>query len=62
MKARIHPTAVIDPGARLAADVEVGPYSVIGDRVEVGEGTWIGPRRVLAAIPRRPSCTSWPRA
>ena len=26
----IHPTAVIDPGAELAADVRVGPYSVIG--------------------------------
>ena len=27
--ARIHPTAVIDPAARLADDVAVGPYAVI---------------------------------
>src|SRR6185295_11957874 len=47
MNARIHPTAVVAAGARLAADVEVGPYSVIGDNVEVGEGTWIGAHVVL---------------
>lgn len=34
----IHPTAIISPKAELAADVEVGPYCVIGDGVELGEG------------------------
>ena len=34
-------------GARLRADVEVGPYSVIGEHVEVGEGSWIGSHVVL---------------
>jgi UDP-N-acetylglucosamine acyltransferase len=29
--ARIHPTAVVDPGAKLADDVELGPYTVVGD-------------------------------
>lgn len=37
----IHPTAIIDPTARLAADVEVGPWTVIGPRVEIAEGTKI---------------------
>jgi UDP-N-acetylglucosamine acyltransferase len=32
---RIHPTAVIDPRAKLADDVEVGPYCVIGEGVEL---------------------------
>ena len=41
--AGIHPTAVIDPGATLAADVEVGAYAVIGAEVEIGGGTVIGP-------------------
>ena len=36
--AKIHPTAIIDPGARLGADCEIGPYSVIGEHVELGEG------------------------
>ena len=43
----IHPTAIIDPGAKLGRDVAVGPYSVIGAKVEVGEGTWIGSHVVL---------------
>jgi len=47
MKNKIHPTAIVDPGAKLAADVEVGPYSVIGEHVEVGEASWIGAHVVL---------------
>src|SRR5262245_23707621 len=34
----IHPTAVIDPEASLASDVQVGPYAVIDGPVEVGPG------------------------
>lgn len=33
---RVHPTAVVDPRAKLADDVEVGPYSVIGPHVTMG--------------------------
>jgi UDP-N-acetylglucosamine acyltransferase len=47
MSARVHPTAIVDPGARLAAGVEVGAYSIIGAKVEIGEGTWIGAHVVL---------------
>lgn len=39
---KIHPTAVVDPRARLAADVEVGPYAVIDGEVSVDAGSWIG--------------------
>lgn len=39
MGARIHPTAVVDPGAYLADTVVVGPFCVIGDDVHIGEGT-----------------------
>ena len=38
----IHPTAVVDPGARLAEDVEVGAYAVIGAGVEIGDKVRIG--------------------
>jgi UDP-N-acetylglucosamine acyltransferase len=34
----IHPTAIVDPGARLGAGVKVGPYCVIGAHVQVGDG------------------------
>lgn len=36
---KVHPTAVVDPKAELADDVEVGPYCVVGPRVKVGAGT-----------------------
>ena len=49
---RIDPTARIDDGARLAADVQVGAYSVIGAEVEVGAGTTIGPHVVVAGPTR----------
>lgn len=37
MNVRIHPTAVVDPAARLGADVSVGPYCVIGPDVTLGD-------------------------
>ncbi len=43
----IHPTAIVDPGAALAATVTVGPYAVIGAGVKVGEGTTIGAHAVI---------------
>ena len=43
----IHSTAVIDSGAELAADVRVGPYTVIGPDVVVGAGTEIGSHVVI---------------
>ncbi|MDR5906337.1 acyl-ACP--UDP-N-acetylglucosamine O-acyltransferase [Franzmannia qiaohouensis] len=43
----IHPTALVDPAARLADDVEVGPFSVIGADVEIGPGSQIGPHVVV---------------
>lgn len=38
----IHPTAVVDPSAELAADVEVGPFAVIGAGVRIGPGSQVG--------------------
>jgi UDP-N-acetylglucosamine acyltransferase len=43
----IHATAIIDPTAKIAKNVEIGPYTIIGPNVEVGEGTWIGPHVVI---------------
>jgi UDP-N-acetylglucosamine acyltransferase len=45
--ARIHPTALVDPGAELADTVEVGPYAIVGAHVIVGAGTRIGPHAVV---------------
>lgn len=43
MPSRIHPSAVIDPAARLAPDITVGPCTVIDGPVEIGAGSKIGP-------------------
>ena len=34
-----HPTAIIDPKAKLDDDVTIGPYCVIGSEVKIGSGT-----------------------
>lgn len=38
----IHPTAIVDPKARLGAGVQVGPYAVITAGVELGDGCRVG--------------------
>jgi len=43
----IHPSAIIDPAARLAEDVEVGAFSMVGAHVHIGRGTRIGPHAVI---------------
>jgi len=43
----IHPTALVDGGAQLGRDVEVGPYAVIGPKVTVGDGSQIGAHAVV---------------
>lgn len=44
---KIHPTAIIADGAKLAADVEVGPYSIVSSQSEVGSGCKIGTHVIL---------------
>jgi UDP-N-acetylglucosamine acyltransferase len=43
----IHPTAIVDPGAELADDVQVGPYALIGAGVRIGAGSRIGGHSTL---------------
>ncbi|MET0336025.1 MAG: acyl-ACP--UDP-N-acetylglucosamine O-acyltransferase [Rhizobacter sp.] len=45
--AKIHPTAIVDAGAKLADSVTVGPYAIVGPEVTIGEGTSIGPHCVI---------------
>ncbi len=37
----IHPTAVVDDGAHIGANVTIGPYSIVGARVELAEGVTV---------------------
>lgn len=48
----IHPTAIVDPRAKLGANVSVGAYTVIDADVEVGDGTRIGHHNVITGHTR----------
>jgi len=51
----IDPRAIIDPKAELAADVHIGPFSIIGSDVVIGAGTRVGPHVVING-PARIGC------
>jgi UDP-N-acetylglucosamine acyltransferase len=38
----IHPSAVVDPSARIGTGVAIGAFAVIGAGVEIGDGTTVG--------------------
>ena len=43
----VHEQAIVDPGASLAEDVRVGPWTYIGPDVEIGPGCVIEPHVVI---------------
>lgn len=43
----IHPSAIVDPAARIDSTVEVGPYSIIGADVEIAGNTTIGSHVII---------------
>ncbi len=48
----IHETAIVYGGANLASDVTIGPYSIVGEHVEIGAGTEIGAHAVITGHTR----------
>ena len=44
---RVHPTALVDPGAELGADVEVGAWAIVGPGCVLGDGCVVAPRATL---------------
>lgn len=51
----IHSHAIIDPSAKIADGVSIGPFSVIGAEVEIGSGSVIGSHVVIEG-PTRIGC------
>lgn len=49
---RIHPTAIVDPAARIAENAAIGPYCVVGAGVEIGEGAELVAQVSVAAAGR----------
>lgn len=46
----IHETAIVQAGAQIDENVEIGPYAIIGENVSIGAGTTIGPHAVIEGI------------
>lgn len=44
---QIHPTAIVSPKAKLAEDVVIEAYSIIGQDVTIGSGSVIGPHVII---------------
>jgi UDP-N-acetylglucosamine acyltransferase len=44
---KIHSTAIVDKKAKLAGDIEVGPYAIIGPNTEIRKGAIIGARATI---------------
>jgi UDP-N-acetylglucosamine acyltransferase len=44
---RIHPSALVDPAARIGAGVAIGPFSIVGPEVTLGDGAVVGAHAVL---------------
>lgn len=53
----IHATAIIDPSAIIACDVQIGPYSIVGADVELGRGSKIE-SHVVVKGPTRIGCNN----
>jgi len=39
MAVSVHPTAIVEPGAQLGTDLEIGAYAFVGAGVQLGDGT-----------------------
>lgn len=44
---KIHPTAIVAEGAKLAVDVEIGPFSIVSAEAEIGAGCVLGAHVIL---------------
>ncbi len=50
MKSKIHRTAIIDPKAKVDANVEIGPFCVVNKGVHIGKGTRLVSHVVVEGI------------
>ena len=44
------PLAYVHPGAKIAKNVVVEPFTTIDNNVEIGEGTWVGPNVTIMEV------------
>src|SRR5712672_2928485 len=47
--AKIHPTAIVDPNAKIGTAVQIGPFSIVGPDVTIGDNTIVQSHVVIEA-------------
>ncbi|MBD3764974.1 MAG: acyl-ACP--UDP-N-acetylglucosamine O-acyltransferase [Rhodobacterales bacterium] len=63
MDTRIHPSAIVEPGAQIGAGVTVGPFSLIGPEVVLHDGVTVKSHAVVTGWTEvGPGSTIWPFA
>ena len=45
----VHPTAIVEDGVELGADVEIGPYAVVRAGTVLGDGVTVGDQAIVGA-------------
>lgn len=50
MNTNIHPTAIVDPSAKLGVNVTIGPYSIVGPKVELHDNVELKSHVVVDGI------------
>lgn len=58
----IHATAIIDPSAKIGADVTIGAYAIVGPECEIGNGSTIWPHAVMEYTRLGKECQVFPQA
>ena len=59
-KAKIHKTAIVSKDAKIESGVEIGPYCIVGDNVQIGKGTRLISHVVIEHTEIGDNCTVYP--
>lgn len=61
-KPKIHPSAIVDPGAKIGSNVVIEPFAIVGKDVVIGNNCRIGPHSVVEFTEMGEGCQVFPFA
>jgi len=59
-KPKIHPTAIVEPDAKIADGAEIGPFCIVGKKVKIGKNTKFTSNVVIEHTEIGKDCTVYP--